>query len=211
MHAFLNLFLHLDSALGGAISAYGLWIYAVLFVVVFCETGLVVTPFLPGDSLLFAAGAFAAAGALNVAVVWLLLFVAAALGDAVNYRIGLTVGAHILEKGSFAGLPVKQEYADATQRYYHRYGAKTIVLARFMPFIRTFAPFVAGLGRMPAAVFSVYNLISAAAWTSVCVFAGYFFGNIPAVKAHFEIVVLSIILVSLLPAVIGLIRERRRS
>ncbi len=210
MSAFLNLFLHLDATLGAAISTYGGWIYGVLFAVVFCETGLVVTPFLPGDSLLFAAGAFAATGALNLWVVWILLFAAAVLGDAVNYRIGLKVGARVIETGKLAGLPIKKAYIDKTQSYYDRYGAKTIVLARFMPFVRTFAPFVAGVGRMRASVFSFYNVVGAALWVTIFVFGGYFFGNVPIIKKNFEFVILAIIFISVLPAVVEVIRERRK-
>lgn len=210
MRAFLDLFLHLDSALGSAITTYGGWIYGALFAVIFCETGLVVTPFLPGDSLLFAAGAFAATGALNLWIVWPLLFVAAVLGDAVNYRIGLKIGARVIETGKLAGLPIKKAYIDKTQSYFDRYGAKTIVLARFMPFVRTFAPFVAGVGRMPASVFSFYNVVGAAAWTTLCVLGGYFFGNVPIIKKNFEIVILAIIFISLLPPIIEVIRERRK-
>ncbi len=209
MRAFLNLFLHLDATLGSAIATYGGWIYAALFAVIFCETGLVVTPFLPGDSLLFAAGAFAAKGALNLWVVWILLFVAAVLGDGVNYRIGLKIGARIVETGRLAGVPIKKEYIAKTQSYYDRYGAKTIVLARFMPFLRTFAPFVAGVGHMRASVFSFYNVIGAAAWVSLFVFGGYFFGNVPIIKKNFEIVIFAIIFISVLPALFEVIKQRR--
>ncbi len=206
---FLDLFLHLDATLGSAIATYGGWIYGALFAVIFCETGLVVTPFLPGDSLLFAAGAFAASGALNLWVVWVLLFAAAVLGDGVNYRIGLKIGARILETGKLAGVPIKKEYIAKTQSYYDRYGAKTIVLARFMPFLRTFAPFVAGVGRMRASVFSFYNVIGAAAWVSLFVFGGYFFGNVPIVKKNFEIVIFAIIFISVLPALFEVIKQGR--
>ncbi len=211
MRAFLDLFLHLDTTLGTAISTYGHWIYGLLFIIIFCETGLVVTPFLPGDSLLFAAGAFSAAGSLNVWVVWILLFVAAVLGDGVNYRIGLKIGGRVFETGTLAGLPIKKAYIEKTQRYYDRYGAKTIMLARFMPIVRTFAPFVAGVGRMRAPVFLFYNVIGAALWVTLFVFGGYFFGNVPIIKKNFEIVILAIIFVSILPAIIEIIRERRKS
>jgi len=209
MPAFLDLFLHLDETLGAAIAAYGGWIYAALFAVIFCETGLVVTPFLPGDSLLFAAGAFAAAGSLNVWIVAGLLFAAAVLGDAMNYRIGRKVGANAAD-GKLLGLPIKQAYIEKTKRYYEKYGAKTIVLARFVPIVRTFAPFVAGVGAMPYATFARYNILGAALWVALFTFGGYFFGNIPAVKRNFEFVILAIIAISLLPAVIGYLRERRK-
>jgi len=209
MPAFLDLFLHLDETLGAAIAAYGGWIYAALFAVIFCETGLVVTPFLPGDSLLFAAGAFAAAGSLNVWIVAGLLFAAAVLGDAMNYRIGRKVSANAAD-GKLLGLPIKQAYIEKTKRYYEKYGAKTIVLARFVPIVRTFAPFVAGVGAMPYATFARYNILGAALWVALFTFGGYFFGNIPAVKRNFEFVILAIIAISLLPAVIGYLRERRK-
>jgi membrane-associated protein len=177
--------------------------------VIFCETGLVVTPFLPGDSLIFAAGAFAAAGVLNPWILAGLLFAAAVLGDAVNYRIGRKVGANAAD-GRLLGLPIKKEYLEKTQRYYAKYGAKTIVLARFVPIVRTFAPFVAGVGAMPYATFARYNILGAAVWVGLFTLAGYFFGNIPAVKENFEFVILAIIAVSLLPAVIGYLRERKK-
>jgi membrane-associated protein len=203
---FLDLLLHLDATLGTAIATYGNWIYVALFLIVFCETGLVVTPFLPGDSLLFAAGAFSATGVLNVWVVWALLFAAAVLGDGLNYRIGLKVGARVLETGSLAGLPVKKEHIEKTQWYYERYGAKTIVIARFLPIIRTFAPFVAGVGRMKASVFSLYNILGAALWVSIFTFGGYFFGNVPIIKKNFEIVILAMIIIPGLPALIQILR-----
>lgn len=209
MTEFLGLFLHLDETLGAVIAAYGPWVYGLLFAIIFCETGLVVTPFLPGDSLLFAAGAFAAAGALDPWIVAGLLFVAAVLGDAVNYRIGRKIGARA-EGGKLLGLPIKKEYIEKTKRYYERYGAKTIVLARFMPIVRTFAPFVAGVGAMPYATFARYNVIGAAVWVGLFTSAGYFFGNIPVVKENFEFVILAIIFISLLPPVIEYLRERRK-
>ncbi|MEK7546390.1 MAG: DedA family protein [Patescibacteria group bacterium] len=208
MPEFLDVFLHLDDALGAAIAAYGTWIYAAMFAVVFCETGLVVTPFLPGDSLLFAAGSFAAAGALDPVVLAGLLFAAAVLGDALNYRVGRKIGARA-ENGKLLGLSIRKEHIEKTERYYEKYGAKTIVLARFMPIVRTFAPFVAGLGAMPYAVFARYNVIGAALWVGIFVFGGYFFGNISVVKENFELVILAIVFVSLLPPVVGYLRESR--
>ena len=205
----LDLFLHIDETLGSVIAAYGGWVYAILFLVVFCETGLVVTPFLPGDSLLFAAGAFAAAGSLDPLVLAGLLFAAAVLGDAVNYRIGKKVGANAAD-GKLLGLPIRKEYLEKTQRYYAKYGAKTIVLARFVPIVRTFAPFVAGVGAMPYATFARYNVLGAAVWVSLFIALGYFFGNIPIVKKNFELVIFAIIFVSILPAVIEYFRERRK-
>jgi membrane-associated protein len=209
MPEFLDLFLHLDETLGAAIASYGVWVYAILFAIVFCETGLVVTPFLPGDSLLFAAGAFSAAGSLDPFAVAGLLFVAAVLGDAVNYRIGRKIGANAAD-GRLLGLPIKKAYLDKTRRYYEKYGAKTIVLARFVPIVRTFAPFVAGVGAMPYATFARYNVLGAAVWVGLFVSAGYFFGNIPVIKENFELVILAIIFISILPAVIEYFRERRK-
>jgi membrane-associated protein len=209
MPEFLDLFLHLDETLGAVIAAYGPWVYTILFAIIFCETGLVVTPFLPGDSLLFAAGAFAAAGSLDPWLLAGLLFAAAVLADAVNYRIGRRIGARA-EGGKLFGIAIRREYVEKTQRYYARYGAKTIVLARFVPIVRTFAPFVAGVGSMPYATFAKYNLLGAALWIGLFIPAGYFFGNIPVVKHNFELVILGIIFVSILPAVIEYLRERRK-
>lgn len=209
MTELLGIFLHLDETLGTVIAAYGGWAYAILFLIVFCETGLVVTPFLPGDSLLFAAGAFAAAGAFHPVLLAALLFVAAVLGDAVNYRIGRRVGARA-EGGKLFGIPIRKEYIAKTQRYYEKYGAKTIVLARFVPIVRTFAPFVAGVGAMPYRTFARYNVIGAAVWVGLFVTAGYLFGNIPVIKENFELVILAIIFVSVLPAVVEYLRERRK-
>jgi membrane-associated protein len=171
---------------------------------------LVGTPFLPGDSLLFAAGTFAAAGQLDPWIIFGLMFTASVLGDTVNYRIGRTFGAMILKKGSFLGLPIHPNHIAKTQRYYERYGVKTIVLARFIPIVRTVAPFVAGVGEMSALTFTKYNVLGGALWTSLFVLAGYFFGNIPIIKHNFEFVILGIIFISILPAVIGYFGERRR-
>lgn len=203
-------FLHFDVALGSAITAYGAWVYAALFLIVFCETGLVVMPFLPGDSLLFTAGAFAAAGRLDPWIVFGLMCSAAVLGDAINYRVGRKFGATIVARGSFLGLPIRADHVAKTQAYYARYGAKTIVLARFIPIVRTVAPFVAGVGGMRPAVFSKYNLVGGALWTALFVLGGYFFGDIPVVKRHFETVILAIVFVSILPAAIEFLRERAR-
>ena len=210
MPSALGFFLHLDTTLGAAISAYGAWIYGLLFLIVFCETGLVVAPFLPGDSLLFAAGAFAAAGRLDPWIVAGLMFAAAVLGDATNYRIGRRFGAAILARGSFFGLPIRREHVAKTQRYYIRYGVKTIVLARFVPIVRTLAPFVAGIGEMDALAFTSYNVLGGALWTALFTLGGYFFGNIPAVRAHFDVVVLGIVLLSTLPPIVEYLRERAR-
>jgi len=171
-----------------------------------CETGLVVTPILPGDSLLFAAGAFAAVGSLNLAWLFLLLSIAAVLGDAVNYSIGYYIGPRALSgKSRF----LKKEYLDKTHRFYERYGGKTIVIARFVPIVRTFAPFLAGVGRMHYLEFARLYILGGLLWITVCLGAGYFFGNIPFVKRHFELVLLGIIFVSLLPAFVEFLRSKR--
>lgn len=207
VHQFLDLFLHLDEHLNSVIEQYGTWTYLILFLIVFCETGLVVTPILPGDSLLFAAGTFAAGGRLDVERLVALLTVAAILGDAVNYACGHYVGPKVFryEGGRF----LKKEYLDRTHRFYETYGAKTIVIARFIPIIRTFAPFIAGVGRMSYTRFAIYNVVGAVAWVMLFVYAGLAFGNIPAVRRNFTLVVLGIIAVSLMPAVVEYLRASR--
>lgn len=209
---FIDLFIHLDDHLAEIISSYGTWTYAILFLIIFAETGLVVTPFLPGDSLLFAAGAFAALGSLNVWLLAFLLFVAAVLGDAVNYAVGYRLGAKVFaNRGSRIFKPA---YFEKTQRFYDKYGNKTIVIARFVPIVRTFAPFMAGVGKMTYAHFATYNVVGAALWVGVCVFGGYFFGNLPFVKENFSLVILAIIFVSVIPIALEFVnhwRERRRA
>ena len=221
----LDIFLHVDEHLLHLSVTYGVWIYLILFVVVFCETGLVVTPFLPGDSLLFATGALCAVGAgrggLEVFIVLPLLIVAAVLGDAVNYRIGRAVGPGYLErwldqrtKPTGLARLIKREHLERTQAFYEKYGAKTIVLARFVPIVRTFAPFVAGIGKMKYRQFFLYNVVGAFAWVVICVLAGLFLGAHPFVKKHFEIVVLAIIFISVLPIGIEMLKgylEKRRA
>ncbi len=200
-----DLFLHLDKHLGEVISNYGVWTYAILFVIVFCETGLVVTPFLPGDSLLFAAGTFAAIGSLNVHLVFALLAVAAILGDTINYWIGAYIGPKAFT-GHYRFL--KKEHLLRTHRFYERHGGKTIILARFVPIIRTFAPFVAGIGAMSYGKFIAYNVLGGIAWVFFFVYGGWAFGNHPWVKGHFSVVVLAIVIISVIPMVIGVIRAR---
>jgi membrane-associated protein len=204
----LDLFLHLDAHLGAVIQEYGLWTYVLLFVIVFLETGVVVTPFLPGDSLLFAGGAFAAKGDLGVGWLFLLLTVAAIAGDTVNYWIGHAVGPKVFTQESAL---LRREHLLRTQRFYEKHGGKTIFLARFIPIIRTFAPFVAGIGRMAYGRFVFYNVVGAVAWTGICLGAGYFFGNLPFVRDHFSLVVLAIIAISVTPLVIELFRQRRQA
>ena len=202
----LDFFLHLDVHLGEIIRNYGGWTYAILFLIIFMETGFVVTPFLPGDSLLFAAGTFAALGSLNPVLLFFLLFSAAVLGDTVNYWIGSVVGMRAFEKERRF---LNREHLEKTQRFYEKHGGKTIVLARFIPIVRTFAPFVAGVGTMKYRNFVFYNILGAFLWTSIFVFGGYFVGNIPVVKENFEIVIIVIILISVLPMVVEFINSRR--
>ena len=192
----IDVFLHLDKHLADVVRDYGAWTNTLLFVIVFCETGLVVTPFLPGDSLLFTAGALAALGNLNVALVFLLLSLAAVLGDSANYAIGKKIGPRAFD-GSVKFL--KQEHLRKTEAFYEKHGRKTIILARFVPIVRTFAPFVAGVGSMTYGAFLAYNVVGGVAWVAICVFSGYFFGNIPVVKKNFSLVVLAIIGISTLP------------
>ncbi len=208
----IDLFLHLDEHLSEVIRNYGTLTYAFLFVVIFIETGLVVTPFLPGDSLLFAAGTFAALGDLNIVFLMFLLFAAAVLGDTVNYWIGHTVGLKIFEtKNPILKKVLKKEYLEKTQNFYAKHGGKTILLARFVPIVRTFAPFVAGVGTMSYGRFIGYNVLGGFLWTFGFSLLGYFFGNIPIVKANFEFVILGIIFVSVLPMFIEYLRGRKQA
>ncbi|TET54734.1 MAG: DedA family protein [Actinobacteria bacterium] len=202
----IDIFLHIDKHLGSLISDYGLWIYLLLFLIIFCETGLVVTPFLPGDSLLFAAGAFAGLGSLNVGLLFLILFIAAVLGDGINYAVGNLFGKRILKEKKIPF--VKKKYLDKTHEFYERYGAKTIVIARFVPIVRTFAPFVAGIGAMSYGRFLMFNIVGALIWISMFIFAGYFFGNLPIAKQNFGLIVLAIILISITPIVFELLKKK---
>lgn len=208
LNSVIDLFLHLDTHLNDIIINYGAWTYALLFLVIFLETGLVVTPFLPGDSVLFAAGTFAALGSLDVWVLWLLLFAAAVLGDTANYWIGHTIGPRAFEQNIRF---LKREHLEKTQRFYDKHGGKTIILARFVPIVRTFAPFVAGVGTMAYPKFITFNVVGAFTWTVLFIFGGYFFGNIPFVRDNFEYVILAIILVSVLPMAYEFIRSRYSS
>jgi membrane-associated protein len=208
LHHIVDLFLHLDRHLGELISEYGTWTHLILFMVVFCETGLVVTPFLPGDSLLFAAGTFAALGALDLWLIVVLLIVAAILGDTLNYWVGSYIGPRAF-RGDIRFL--RKEYLDRTRAFYEKHGGKTIILARFIPIIRTFAPFVAGVGAMSYPKFLTYNVVGAVLWVVLFVLGGYFFGNITIVRENFSLVILAIIAISVLPlAVEGLRAWRSR-
>ncbi len=205
----LHFFTHLPEHLEGFIRDYGLWTYAILFAIVFAETGLVFAPFLPGDSLLFAVGALSARGSFDVWTISLVLFVAAILGDAVNYQIGKFLGPRLAQgKGRRI---INARHLERTHEFFEKYGGKTIIMARFVPIVRTFAPFVAGMGAMSYRKFVLYNIVGAAAWVSVCVGAGYFFGNFEVVKKNFELVIVAIIGVSMLPMAVEIILARRRA
>jgi membrane-associated protein len=200
-----DFFLHLDRHLSEVISQYGTWTHLILFLIVFCETGLVVTPFLPGDSLLFAAGTFAALGALDVWLVVVLLITAAVIGDTVNYWVGAYIGPRAF-RGNVRFL--KREYLERTHAFYEKHGGKTIILARFIPIIRTFAPFVAGVGAMSYPRFIIYNVLGAVLWVGLFVLGGFFFGSIPTVRENFTLVILAIIVLSVLPIAFEAVRAR---
>lgn len=204
---FIDIFLHIDVHLAEIIHAYGAWTAGILFVVVFCETGLVVTPFLPGDSLLFAAGAFAGRGALDIRLVVVLLIIAAVAGDAVNYAIGKLIGPRVFNRGD--SWLLKRRHLERTQRFYEKYGGKTIVIARFVPIIRTFAPFLAGVGEMTYFRFAIYNVTGGILWVLSFTLGGFWFGEIPMVKDNFTLVILAIIVISVMPAVVEFVRARR--
>jgi len=203
-----DIFMHLDRHLGAVIQDYGIWTYLILFLIIFCETGLVVTPILPGDSLLFAAGAFAAIGALDVLWLFGLLTVAAVAGDTLNYWVGHYLGPKVFHKKDVRFL--NREYLDRTHRFYEKHGGKTIIIARFMPIIRTFAPFVAGIGKMTYMRFIGYNVSGGILWIASFVFGGYFFGNIPMVKRNFTLVIVAIIVLSVMPGIIEFLRHRSK-
>jgi membrane-associated protein len=206
LHQVIDLFLHLDVHLGGVIQDYGAWTYLILFVVIFLETGVVVTPFLPGDSLLFAAGSFAALGSLDVTRLFLLLVTAAVVGDNTNYFIGRKVGPRVFRENVRY---LNRRHLDRTRAFYEKHGGKTIVLARFVPIVRTFAPFVAGIGAMRYRRFLPIDIFGGALWVGLFVFGGYFFGNLPIVKRNFSVVILAIIVISVLPIAWEWVRMRR--
>ncbi len=204
----IDLFLHLDEYLSLIISQYGIWTYAILFMVIFMETGFVVTPFLPGDSLLFAAGSFAALGSLNPVYLFLLLSTAAILGDTINYWIGHYIGPRAFS-GNIRFL--KKEYLDKTHEFYEKHGGKTIILARFIPIIRTFAPFVAGIGAMTYWRFITYNVVGGLVWVAIFIFGGFYFGNLPFVRKNFELVIIAIIIISVMPPFFEYFKARREA
>jgi len=214
MQYLIDLFLHLDVHLAELVSQYGVWVYAGLFAVIFAETGLVVTPFLPGDSLLFAAGALSATGTMNLTLVIVLVAIAAILGNTVNYAIGRAIGPKVFNASDGTGWTSKllnRKHLDRAHEFFEKHGAIAVISSRFAPIIRTFVPFVAGAAAMPASKFLLYNLAGGIAWTLLCVGAGYAFGNVPVVKNNFSIVALGIVAVSLLPMIIEIIKARRQS
>ncbi len=205
VNSFFDLFLNLDTYLFSLVTEYRNWTYLILFCIIFCETGLVVTPFLPGDSLLFAAGAIAAQGILNIWILVGILCIAAILGDSVNYSLGKFFGGKVFERNYRL---IKKEYLYRTQEFYEKHGGKTIIIARFVPIIRTFAPFIAGVGSMNYLRFILFNIIGGIFWVFICSFGGYFFGNLPFVKNNFSVVVLAIIFISLLPIIFEYLKHK---
>jgi membrane-associated protein len=212
MELLLDIFLHVDDHLADIAVRFGPWVYAILFLVVFAETGLVVTPFLPGDSLLFAVGALAAGGILDLKISVTILLAAAIVGDAVNYAIGWYIGPRVFTASDTTGLihrMLNREHLHRAHVFFERYGGKAVVMGRFVPIVRTFVPFVAGAGAMRYSTFAFYNVAGAVLWVGICVGAGVLFGNVPIVKDNFSLVVLGIVFVSILPAAIELLRRRR--
>lgn len=206
---FIDLFLHLDVHLNSIIHTYGTFTYAILFLVVFCETGLVVTPFLPGDSLLFAAGTFAAQGSLDIATLCLLLVIAPFFGDNVNYWVGRKIGPKIFHRENVRFL--NRKHLERTHEFYEKHGPKTVIIARFIPIIRTFAPFVAGVGQMSYWRFIGFSLVGSVMWVGIFCLGGFFFGNIPVVKANFTLAIFAIIFISILPGIIEYLRHKFRT
>ncbi|MEB6113385.1 VTT domain-containing protein [Kurthia gibsonii] len=204
----ISFIVHIDQHLVEIIRDFGNWTYGILFAIVFVETGLVIFPFLPGDSLLFAAGTFAAIGSLSLPTLLLVFFFAAVIGDSLNYEIGKKVGTTI-RPGTLIGKMINQEKMNKAEAFFNKHGGKTIVIARFMPFIRTFIPFVAGASRMKYSYFLMYNIVGAALWVGSCTLLGYFFGNIPIVKENFSTVLIVIIFLSVIPAFVGFIKSRK--
>ncbi len=209
IHYIVDFILHIDVHLTELVAQYGVWVYAILFLILFCETGLVVTPFLPGDSLLFVAGALAAlpSNTLDVHLMALLMVIAAVAGDAVNYTIGRLFGDKLFSNPN--SKIFRRSYLEQTHKFYEKHGGKTIILARFVPIVRTFAPFVAGMGRMSYRHFATYNVIGALFWVLLLTYAGYLFGNVPLVQNNLKFVIVAIIVVSVLPAIFEVIRHRK--
>ena len=209
LSSFVDIFIHLDHHLNSIIEQYGTWTYLILFLIIFSETGLVVTPFLPGDSLIFAVGALTASGPLKFPLIWAILCGAAILGNMVNYAIGQILAPKIFrhEKIRF----IKKEYLVRTQTFFEKYGAKTIILSRFLPILRTFAPFLAGAGNMKYSRFFLYNLIGGALWVTLFLLAGHYFGNLDVVRKNFSLVILAIIIISIIPAVVEFVKAQKKS
>ena len=207
----IDFILHIDVHLAELIAQYGIWVYAILFLIIFCETGLVVTPFLPGDSLLFVAGALGSlpTNNINVHIMALVLILAAILGDSSNYLIGRFFGEKLFSNQN--SKIFKQSYLEKTHEFYKKYGGKTIILARFVPIVRTFAPFVAGMGKMNYYYFMMYNLVGGALWVAVFCYAGYFFGDLPFVQENLKLLIVAIIFISVLPAIIEVVRAKLKS
>jgi len=207
IHQFADLFIHLDHHISSICAHYGAWSYLILFVIIFCETGLVVTPFLPGDSLLFVLGAMSAVGDLHLAALIMLLSLAAIGGNMLNYTIGVFLSGKVINNQAVPF--VKQAYIKRTHEFFEKYGAKTIIITRFVPIIRTFAPFLAGVGSMPYGRFTVYNIIGGTAWVLVGLLSGFYFGNLPFVRHNFSLVILAIVVISLAPAVLEYIKHKK--
>ena len=205
----IEIFFHIDQHLNTVIQMFGIWTYLILFVVIFCETGLVVTPFFPGDSLIFAAGSIAALGTINPHYLFILLAVAAVAGNTVNYTIGKFIGPKIFTREDVRFL--NKKYLDQAHAFYEKHGGKAVIIARFAPIIRTFVPFVAGIARMTYLRYSIYNILSSVAWVALFIYAGYFFGTIPVVKNNFSLVIIAIIAISLLPAAWGYLQARKET
>lgn len=203
----INVLLHIDKYLNVIIQNFGIWTYCIVFLIIFCETGLVVTPFLPGDSILFATGALASIGTLNILNLFIIFFIAAAAGDTLNYYIGEKIGDNILEKEDLKY--INKDYLKKAHDFYERHGSMTIVLGRFIPIIRSFVPFVAGIGKMGYSKFITYNLLGGFLWVTLFLGGGYFFGGLPLIKQHFSYVVIAIVIISIIPAVVTLIKEKR--
>jgi Uncharacterized membrane-associated protein len=203
----INVILHLDKYLNVILQNYGMWTYGLLFFIIFCETGLVVTPFLPGDSILFATGALASTGSLNIVFLFIIFFIGAVVGDTVNYHIGNKMGNNIFDKEDVK--IINKEYLKKAQRFYEKHGSMTIALGRFIPIIRTFVPFIAGIGKMSYTKFITYNILGGFLWVLLMLGGGYFFGELPFIKQHFSFVVIAIIIISIIPAIVTFIKEKK--